>query len=226
MAERARTRPGLTREAILATALAIGDAEGVDAISLRRVAHQLGVTPMALYRHVESKELLFDGLLDLAYGEIGLPDPDTVDWWEGLAVIAQSTRRVMVAHPAAAAIAAARPSRGPNTLRIVECILGLLMRAGFDAATAMEIQTTFIRFVVAVVALEVSLMPEPTPEKRQETARRVRSELESLPPDEYPNLIAAAPYIAPHDPERTFTQALELLRAGIEFQRPPRHPNP
>lgn len=217
------TRPGLTREAILATALAIGDDDGVDAISLRRVAHQLGVTAMALYRHLESKEALLDGLLDLAYGEIDLPDPDTVDWWEGLAGIAQSMRRVMLAHPAAAAIAAARPSRGPNTLRIVECILGLLRRAGFDTAAAVEIQTTFTRFVVAVVALEASLMPEPTPEKRQETARRVRSELESLPPDEFPNLIAAGPYIAPYEPGRTFIQALELLKAGIQFQRPLRH---
>jgi AcrR family transcriptional regulator len=221
MAERRPIRPRLSRDAVIEAALAIGDREGADAISLRRVAGNLGVTPMALYRYVESREALQDALLDFAYGEVELPDPTTGDWWEGLATIARAVRRVLIAHPAVAAIAATRPGAGPHALRIVECVLALLERRGFDTATAVRLETTFIRFVVALAALEAGLLPEPTMQERRRRALRVRFELESLPPDEYPHLIAAAPFIArPFEPERTFDQALELLRAGLASQLP------
>jgi AcrR family transcriptional regulator len=211
----------LSREVIVRTALAISDREGAEAVSLRRIAAELGVTPMALYRYVESKEDLLDGLVDLVYGEVELPDPRTHDWWEGLTRIAHSARRVLVAHPAVAAIAATRPAAGPNALRIVERILALLVRTGFDMETAVRIQTTFTRFIVALIALEAGLLPELSEEDRRQTALRLRFELESLSPDEYPNLIAAAPYIAtPFEPGRTFDQALELLNGGIASQLP------
>ena len=220
---RRQTRPHLSREAIIRTALAIGDREGAEATSLRRIATELGVTPMALYRYVESKEALQDALLDLAYGEVDLPDPQTHDWWEGLATIAHSLRRVLIAHPAAAAITATRPGAGPNALGIVERILALLIRAGFDTETAVRLQTTFIRFIVALIAIEAGLLPELSQEGRRQRALRVRFELESLSPEEYPNLIAAVPYIAtPYEPEHTFNQALELLKAGIASQLPRR----
>lgn len=224
MSTRRPTRPRLSREAIIRTALAIGDREGAEATSLRRIATELGVTPMALYRYVESKEALQDALLDLAYGEVELPDPQTDGWWEGLATIAHSARSVLIAHPAAAAIAATRPGAGPNTLRIVERILALLIRAGFETETAVRVQTTFTRFIVALIAFEAGLLPELSQEDRRQTALRVRFELESLSPEEYPNLIAGAPYIAtPFEPEGTFNQALELLKAGIASQLPRPH---
>jgi len=220
---RRQTRPRLRREAVIRTALAISDREGAQAITLRRIATELGVTPMALYRYVESKEALQDALLDLAYGEVELSDPQTRDWWDGLATIAHSVRCVLITHPAAAAIAATRPGAGPNALRIVERILALLMRAGLDTETAVQIQLAFTRSIVALAALEAGLLPEPSQEIRRQTALRTRFELESLPPEEYPNLIEAAPYIAtPFEPERTFNQALELLKAGIASQLPRR----
>lgn len=123
---------------------------------------------MALYRYVESKEALQDALLDPAYEEVELPDSGTGDWWEGLATIARSVRRVLVAHPAAATVAATRPGAGPNALRIVECILALLIRAGFDTETAVQIQTTFARSIVALAAFEAGLLPEPSAEDRRE----------------------------------------------------------
>ena len=211
--------PRLTREAVVAAALAIGDAEGVGAVSLRRVAGDLGVTPMALYRYVESKEALLDAMLERAYGEVELPAPDA-DWWDGLEAVARSARRAMVGHPAAAAVVAIRPGAGPNALRIVERILGLLRGAGFDTEQAVLFEATFTRFLLALVAFEASMLPEPSADERAQRARRTRFELESLPAHAFPNLIEAAPYIAaPYDPETTFDQALRLVRAGIEAQR-------
>jgi AcrR family transcriptional regulator len=217
MAKNPQSRSPLDRETVLRTGLAIGDSEGLEAVSLRRSASELGVTPMALYRYVDNKDALLDGLLDLAYGEVELPDPATTDWWEGLVSIANSARRVMARHPAAAALVVSKPEAGPNAVRIIECILALLRRAGLDVEEAVHVQTAFTRFVLALISFETSQLPELSQEQREQKARRTRFEIESLPPAEYPNLIEAAPYVAtPYDPDRSFSQALELLKAGIE----------
>jgi TetR/AcrR family tetracycline transcriptional repressor len=215
-------RPQLTRNEVVSTGLAIGDAEGLAAISLRRIATELGVTPMALYRYVESKEALLDALLETAYGEVELPDSAEGQWWEGLSAVAGSARRALLRHPAAAAVAVSRARAGPNALRIIECILGLLRRAGLDTEHAVRVHTAFTRLLIGLIALEASLLPELSDEERRQQARQTLFELESLPPSEFPNLIEAAPYIAtPYEPEKTFQQGLDLLRAGIEARLPP-----
>jgi hypothetical protein len=91
--------------------------------------------------------------------------------------------------------------------------------AGFDAEDAVQVQTSFTRFVLALISFETSQLPALSEEQREQKARRTRFEIESLPPAKHPNLIEAAPYIAtPYDPDRNFAQALELLKAGIESQ--------
>jgi AcrR family transcriptional regulator len=210
-------REPLTRAAVIEKGLALGDAEGLDAVSLRRVASELGVTAMALYRYVESKEELLDAMLELAYAEVELPDTAQGDWWDGLSAIAQSARRVLIGHPAAAAVLMSRPGAGPNALRIIERILGYLIAAGFTLEEAVRVQTTFTRFLMALIGLEASLLPELSEEARQQRARETLFMFESLPSDQFPNLIEAAPFVAtPFDPNRTFSDGLELLRAGIE----------
>jgi AcrR family transcriptional regulator len=211
----------LAREAVVAAGLAIGDAEGLDAVSLRRIAAELGVTPMALYRYVASKEQLLDEMLDAVWGEVELPGPAARDWWEGLATLARSTRAAFLAHPAAAAIAARRAGGGKNVLRVVEVILARLDRAGFDPQRAARIYLPFARSLLALIVFEASLLPELSDEERRQAAVRARSDLESLPADAYPRLVAAAPHLAtPYEPERVFEEGLELLRAGIEAQLP------
>jgi AcrR family transcriptional regulator len=216
MAKTAKRGP-LSREAVVRKGLAIGDTEGVDAVSVRRLASELGVTPMALYRYVDSKEELLDAMLELAYGEVELPDAAEDDWWEGLAAIAQSARRGLISHPAAAAVLITRPGAGPNALRIIERILDYLKQAGFSLEDAVRVQTTFTRFLIALIGLEASLLPELSEAERQQRARETRFALDSLPRDQFPNLTEAAPFVAtPFDPDRTFTDGLDLLRAGIE----------
>jgi hypothetical protein len=114
---------------------------------------------------------------------------------------------------------AVRVALDQNTLRLLERILALLRRAGFGAEESVRVSTAFTRFLIALIALEASLLPELSPEERRQRALWTRFELESLPADEYPNLIDAAPYLAtPYEPDCTFGQGLELLRAGIESQ--------
>lgn len=214
-------RAPLTRDTVVAAGLAIGDAEGLDAVSLRRIAGQLGVTPMALYRYVASKEQLFDEMLDTVWDEIEIPDPGAGDWWKGLATLARSTRAAFLAHPAAAAIAARRPGGGTNILRVIEAILALLERAGLDSEQAARIYLPFARSLLALIFFEASLLPELSAEERRQQALRTRFELESLPTDEFAHVIAAAPHLAtPYEPERVFEEGLQLLHAGIEAQLP------
>ena len=88
----------IDRDSVIASALELAGEGGLESVTLRSVAGQLGVTAMAIYRHVESKSALLDGMADRLYAEIELPDP-TGDWWEGLAVLAHSTRDVLLKRP-------------------------------------------------------------------------------------------------------------------------------
>src|ERR1700693_2866625 len=87
----------LDRDAVVRAAIALADERGLAAVGVRQVAERLGVTPMALYRHVGDKDGLFDCVADALYAEIDLPRPDE-DWWDGLELLAYSTRRVLLAH--------------------------------------------------------------------------------------------------------------------------------
>src|SRR5919206_4716295 len=101
MAEETRGRgAGLSREKVLAAALAVADTEGLEAVSFRRLASDLGVTPMALYRYVDNKEALLDGIGDLVLSELELPEPPTGGWRDQLRAAAWSFRAVLIAHPA------------------------------------------------------------------------------------------------------------------------------
>jgi AcrR family transcriptional regulator len=213
-------RSPLSRESVVAAGLAVGDTERLSAVSLRRIASDLGVTPMALYRYVGSKEELLDAMLDATWAEVELPDVSRGEWWDGVAALAHSVRRAFLSHPSAAAVAAMRPRGGEGIVRIVEAILALLARAGFSPEEAARIYVPFGRSLLALIVFEASLLPELSEEERRQASLRTRFELESLPQSEFPHVIAAAPHLAgPHDPERVFEEGLALLRAGIEASR-------
>jgi len=144
----------LDRDAVLDAALELAEESGLETVSLRRIAERLGVTPMALYRHVESKDDLLDGIADLLYSELDLPDR-TGDWWEGLAGLARSTRAVLLAHPWAAPLFA-RPLAGPYAHALDEALRDALLRAGFSGAEARELHDQLSNMVFALVAPELA----------------------------------------------------------------------
>ncbi|HTO26197.1 MAG TPA: TetR family transcriptional regulator, partial [Gaiellaceae bacterium] len=150
--------PRLDRDAVLHAGLALADEGGLDAVTFRRVAERLGVTPMALYRHVESKEDLLDGMADLLYAELDIPDASG-DWWSELAALARSTRRVLLRHPAAAQLFA-RPLAGPNSVRLGEALRGTLERAGFFPHEVDELHEQLTQMVFALVVPELHPGPK------------------------------------------------------------------
>ncbi len=143
----------LDLEAVVDAAISLADDAGLDAVSVRRVAARLGVTPMALYRYVESKEGLLDAMADRLYESLTLPDPDE-EWWHGLAELARSTRGVLLARPWGAPLFA-RPLRSPHAHALDEALQGALRNAGFSATETRELHDQLSNMVFALVAPEL-----------------------------------------------------------------------
>jgi AcrR family transcriptional regulator len=148
----------LDRDTVLRAGLDLADEGGLEAVTLRAVAERLDVTPMALYRHVAGKTDLLDGMADLLYAELAVPKPGS-DWWEELAALARSTRRVLLAHPAAATLFA-RPLAGPHSLRLSEALRATLQRAGFYPAEVDELHEQLSQMVFALVVPELHPGPK------------------------------------------------------------------
>src|SRR4029079_11459259 len=125
-------RAGLTRAAVVAAARRIADLEGLDALTLRRLAREMGVAPNAIYSHVVDKSMLLDLLMDDVAGEVEVPDPGADDWQAGLRALFASTRRTVAAAPELAPLFLARAARGPNAIRLGEVTLALLARGGVE----------------------------------------------------------------------------------------------
>ena len=141
-------------EAIIDTAVSLADDAGLEAVTLRRIATRLSVTPMALYRYVDGKDELLDAMADRLYEELVTPAGEDGDWWQELARLARSTRRVLLARPWAAPLFA-RPLAGPNARALDEALQGALRTAGFSAAEARELHDQLSNIVFALVAPEL-----------------------------------------------------------------------
>jgi AcrR family transcriptional regulator len=143
----------LSRDAVVAAALALGDARGFDAVTIRGVAERLGVTPMSLYRHVGNKEGLLDALADALYAELRIPDP-AEHWWGGLAGLARSTRAVLLEHPWAVPLFS-RPLAGPHAVTLGTALPATLRAAGFSGTQAAELHDQLSNMLFALVRPEL-----------------------------------------------------------------------
>lgn len=143
----------LDHDAIVRTAIALADERGLAGIGLRQVADRLGVTPMALYRHVGDKEGLVDSVADALYGEIELP-PAGKDWWGALETLAHSTRRVLLAHAWSVPLFS-RPLQGPHAHALAQALQDALRRAGFSARETNELHHQLANLLFALVAPEL-----------------------------------------------------------------------
>ncbi|MGW2418382.1 TetR/AcrR family transcriptional regulator C-terminal domain-containing protein [Streptomyces sp. NPDC001709] len=154
-AARERQRPragGLELTRITQVALEIVDAEGLAALTMRRVAEEMGVRHTSLYRHVASRDELLVELVDHVLGE-GAPPETGSGWRAGLEAGAWEFRRVLLAHPAIVPLLTMGQLLGPNALRAREIGLGLLIRAGWEPAQAVQIYLTVAHFVIGTALL-------------------------------------------------------------------------
>jgi AcrR family transcriptional regulator len=205
-------QPRLSRDAILDRALTVADAEGIDAVSVRRLARDLGVTPMALYWHVDDKNALLHALGDRLLGGLDLTVDERVPWPEQLRAFVVAFTAVLRAHPSAAMLIGSLPTvASENALGATEVALDILRRAGFSPEEAAHITTQIVRTTTSMVIAELDVIPATGEPACTEEFLRL------LPPERFPRVIeAAGPLSAHEDPESFDDLVIELILAGVE----------
>jgi len=129
--ETARAREPLTKERILRAAVALADEVGVESLSMRRLAQELGVVPMALYKHVANKDDLFDGMIDIVVGEID-PPIEGADWKRTMRERILSARRALLRHPWASSVLESRGEPTPTIIGYMDSMMGVFLDGGFS----------------------------------------------------------------------------------------------
>ncbi|MEV0150809.1 MULTISPECIES: TetR family transcriptional regulator [unclassified Nonomuraea] len=208
----------LTATAIVERALEIGDSEGLDAVTIRRLATELGVTPMALYWHFKNKEQLVAGLADhLVAGFAPGPDDDR-PWSERMRDLLEGLVRMLRAHPCAKnVLEQVDQTEVPSFLAVWDLALGLARRAGFSVEESCLISKYILQSAIAIADAPVHYVARHTPEQAAEIVRIKQLALRSLPADRYPNLVEmAAPMVGGISPETYDTFGVDLILSGIE----------
>jgi AcrR family transcriptional regulator len=205
---------GLSKQRVVVEAVRLADREGVDGLSMRRLAGVLGAGAMSLYHYVASKEELLDAMIDAVFEEIELP-PEETDWQSAMRRRAVSARQVLARHPWAIGLMDSRTAAGPANLRHHEAVTACLRRAGFSVLMATHANWLLDSLVYGYVLQEASL-PFDTADEFADKAEDVY--LPQLPPDEFPylNESAAALVAAGYDPADEFIFGLDLALAALE----------
>ena len=219
---KSETRPSLSRDLVADRALEIADTEGIEAVTIRRLATELGVTPMALYWHFRTKEDLLAGLADRVLDDVVVPEA-TGDWVAGLRAALVALVTAMRPHPQVAPLVAQQILQHPNGLALTERALQLLSDAGFDREPASSLAMHALRSAISTVTadqVDDSGMPL---EEREAHLRRKQAMLASLSPQQYPALVAhAAAMTYCPDPDEFFQLAIDLYIAGVQGLAPGR----
>jgi TetR/AcrR family tetracycline transcriptional repressor len=216
-------RRGLTRDAIVGRALEIGDEEGLEAVSLRRIASDLGVTPMALYRHVRDKNDLLNAMLDAVMAGIDLTagiDP-AMPWQQQVRRGLQNAVDFLNARPVTLPLQIAyQGPLTPTIARPLEASLDILLRAGFGPRDAVAMARMLPILLAGVLLLyRVDPAGPVIGEQRDRLLRHMELQLLDLPADAFPNLRRHAGLVGETvfpDSHRWLQQAIDLIVAGLE----------
>ena len=219
-----RRRDPISRDAIVAAAIGLLDREGLAALSMRRLAEELGTGAASLYWHVGSKDGLLDLVLDEVIGEGRVPDPDPPRWQEQLKQVARDQRAASLRHPWAVRVSIGRIPMGPNALRYSERILAILRAGGLPAHLAVQGYLLLIATVNGFTIDETGVddAPEPSgtvplrdPDGLQQFANMASDYIASLPADRFPNLTTLAGEFAYADPGERFELLIEIFVDGL-----------
>ncbi len=216
--DRGGGREPLDPDRIVAAALRILDTEGLDALTIRRLATELGAGAMTLYWHVQNKDELLDLVADRVTAEIAIPSDGS--WRERAEAMALAFRDVLLRHPAAIPFMSDRPILGPGALRVMDAALGVFRAAGFsddDAADAYFTVSNYVSGFCTWQAVAVRLPGQPGATQRDAGAM-AREYVGRLPADRYPNLVPLAPRMFGASLDQRFRFGLESLLDGLEVR--------
>jgi len=216
--QRKARRTPLSRPRVLQAAVALADEAGLEAFSMRGLAQELGVVPMALYKHVANKEELLDGMVDIVFGEIESPSSD-LDWRSAMRRRAISAREALKRHSWAIGLMETR-NPGPANLRNHNAVMGCLREAGFSFETAIHAYSVQDAYLYGFALQEKTLGFE-TPEAAGEAAQRRAEAIGAL--DDYPYLAEVVARLPESGYENAveFAWGLDLILDGLDRLRRP-----
>ena len=212
----ARRKPGpeprFTREELARRALAIMDAHGSEALTMRRLAAELGIGTMGLYRYFPSKDDLMDAAIELATPEIELPEPGAAPWKEQLAGMARALYRSGLRHPSLARERFERPLQSPGALRVTDRAIALLLEAGLSRSDAVAAFKALLVHTLGAAAFAAG-------ESRPDVRRRASERHATLPSETVPAMAAVADeFTAALGGDEAFELGLTALLDGIELR--------
>ena len=208
-----RRRGQLSRARILAAALELVDQDGLEALTMRRLADQLRVDPMSIYNHVDGKDALLDGLADALWDQVEAPGRGS-DWKEAFRLLATSLRNLAHAHPHAYSLLFSRGFLPERALSAFDASLAALERAGLNRQAAAEMLRTLLSYAVGYGMLE---LPAASVSGSTELERLV-SITRAVPRDAPANLVEVARLIADCDMDFQFDLGLDLIISGLEVR--------
>ena len=207
-------RTPLSKERVLRAAVELADAHGVEAVSMRRLAQELGVEAMSLYNHVANKDEILDGLVETVASEVEIPS-DADDWKGALRTIAVSAREVLVRHRWASSLWMARGKPGPARLAYGEALLRTLREGGFSEDLTYHAFHILEALILGVATMHMNLPRE------GELAKMAERFADLVPVDEYPYLVE---HVRQHMDPRMAEQSgyefgIDLIIDGLERAR-------
>ncbi|WP_110945899.1 TetR/AcrR family transcriptional regulator [Streptomyces avicenniae] len=206
-----RTRPHLSHERIIATAVELLDRDGVTKLSMRRLADRLGAHATSLYWHVATKDDVLDLALDAVFAELDIPAAHSASWQDDIETFMTGLRGVLLRHPWAAALANSRPLVGPNALRSSEFAYTALAAGGFHGAYLASAAAAISHYVIGSASSEAVWQ-----QRTDEAATRAAMDAHiSAHTDAYPTLAGHFPLLEDDDWDSHFDRGMRLLLAGL-----------
>ncbi|MDP8930591.1 MAG: TetR/AcrR family transcriptional regulator [Actinomycetota bacterium] len=196
-------------EDVVAAAVAIADREGAEALTIRAVAAAIGLTPMAIYRHVRDKDDLLDRVVDAVASGIGDVEA-TGTWREKVVALLRGCREVLLAHPGVASLAVSRPTPVPGVARFFDRLIEAFEEGGFDGVEAVRALDTTLMFVFGSVLWQI-------PRSHTERGRLIG--VAQADPDRNRHIVEYRVELARRDPDEYFSHGLETILTGLEVRR-------
>jgi AcrR family transcriptional regulator len=210
-------KPALSRDAIVEAGLAIVRDEGLDALTMRRLAQALDTGPASLYVYVANRDELWELLFDAAIAAVETEPTDPAHWREQLHALAARAVHVMaIEYPGMARAAMAHIPSGENTMRVAESIVSLLKAGGVEdqaAAYAVDLIGTYVNAIAYEQSLYASLRGDPEGDLRE--VENVAERFASLPTERYPTLTALGALMTRGDGQERFALGLDVLINGL-----------
>lgn len=202
-------------------ALALADEEGLEGLTIRRLAQRLGVTPMALYWHFKNKDELHVALVDRVWSLVDTKVDPAAPWYDRLRTLMESVVGVLRVHPSAAQLLMTAWIDAPYCYDSMEAALAILAEGGFEPEKAGVLCGYGLRTAITLVIGDPNVKPTMTCEEVAEVRRQKRIRLATLPPDRYRHMVDAAPVLAAAvDSDASIALGIDIFVAGVRAIAP------